>query len=69
MTDFYDAFKPVRNKIKSLNVFSSLNILFSMLKSKKKGIIPEAAEFLYIHILIYADAPVTSKNFIGILSI
>lgn len=66
MTDFYDAFKPIRNRIKSLNMFSSLNILYSMTRSKKPTIIPEAAEFLYIHILIYADAPLTSEKEIDI---
>ncbi|WP_316777832.1 hypothetical protein [Pedobacter antarcticus] len=66
MTDFYEDFKPIRNRIRRLNIFSSLDILFSMMKSKKLAIIPEAAEFLYIHILIYADAPVAPKNEIEI---
>ncbi|MBC6112354.1 hypothetical protein ACFOG5_10995 [Pedobacter fastidiosus] len=66
MTDFYEDFKPVRNRIRRLNIFSSLNILFSTMRSKKLAIIPEAAEFLYIHILMYAEAPITPKNEIEI---
>lgn len=62
MADYYHDFKPLRNKLKQLNLLSALEILFPLIHAKKLTIDPEIAEFLFINILIYSEAPVPPKN-------
>lgn len=56
-SDFYYDFKPIRNKIKKLNLISALELLYPLANAKKLTIDPEIAEFLFINIILYAEAP------------
>lgn len=60
--DFYHDFKPIRNKIKKLNLFSALDLLYSQINAKKLTINPEIAEFLFINLILYAEAPVVPTD-------
>lgn len=52
--DYFEHFKPIRNKIRKLNLFETLDELYYMLNSKR-GMLPEVAEFFYVNVLIYAQ--------------
>jgi hypothetical protein len=52
--DYFEHFKPIRNKIRKLNLFETLAELHALLNSKK-GMLPEVAEFFYINVLLYAQ--------------
>ncbi|MES2416659.1 MAG: hypothetical protein V4541_00650 [Bacteroidota bacterium] len=59
--DIFELFKPIRNKIRGLNLQASLDELY-LLKSRGQ-ILPEVGEFLYINLILYADAPsINSKH-------
>ncbi|MFF5383005.1 hypothetical protein [Pedobacter suwonensis] len=52
--NYFEHFKPIRNKIKKLNLFETLAKLHALLNSKK-GMLPEVAEFFYVNLLLYAQ--------------
>jgi hypothetical protein len=51
---YFEHFKPIRNKIRKLNLFETLAELHTLLNSKK-GMLPEVAEFFYVNALLYAQ--------------
>jgi hypothetical protein len=55
--DYFEEFKPIRNKIKKLNLSNSLNKLYLLLQKKPMVIVPEIAEFLFINLILYAEGP------------
>jgi hypothetical protein len=52
--DYFEHFKPIRNKIRKLNLFETLAELHALLNSKQ-GMLPEVAEFFYVNVLLYAQ--------------
>jgi len=58
--DVFELFKPIRNKIRGLNLQASLDELY-LLKSRGQ-VLPEVGEFLYINLILYADAPRASSK-------
>lgn len=58
--DYFDEFKPIRNKIRQLHLGTALEKLH-LLKCRKE-VLPEIAEFMYINIVLYAEAPSVSRQ-------
>lgn len=53
MTNYYSLFKPIRNKLKNISLFYSLEKINSLLKENPPPIVPEIVEFLFINSVLY----------------
>lgn len=52
--DYFDEFKPIRNKIRRLHLNTTLERIHLM---KGRGeVLPEVAEFLFVNVLLYSEA-------------
>lgn len=58
--DYFDEFKPIRNKIRLLYLDTSLGRI-RLLKGRRE-LLPEIAEFLYVNAVLYSETPNVSKQ-------
>lgn len=52
--DYFDEFKPIRNKIRRLHLNTTLERI-RLLKGRGE-VLPEIAEFLFVNVLLYSEA-------------
>lgn len=55
MQDFFEDFKPIRNKLTKINLHDVLDFISNETKRDEPRIIPETINFLYSNALIYCD--------------
>lgn len=51
--DFFNEFKPIRNRLRKICFFEILDELYRLKQSKKPYFVPEVYEFTYVNALIY----------------
>lgn len=59
MSDYYEEFKPIRNKLSKINLFFILNFISRETKREQTRIVPEVINFLYSNALMFCP---TLKN-------
>lgn len=55
MNDFFDDFKPIRNILREFNLWDLLYELHIIRNSKRRNIVPEVIEFIYLNTLAYSS--------------
>jgi len=53
--DFFENFKPIRNKLKYFSLWDILENLYRIQKLSKKQLTPEEVEFIYLNSLVYSN--------------
>lgn len=54
MNDFFTDFKPIRNILVELNLWDLLNELYKIKNNKRRNVVPEIIEFIYLNTLVYS---------------
>jgi len=60
--DFFENFKPIRNKLNTLSLWDILDKLYKMQKSNKIQLTKEEIEFVYLNSIVYSDDYINSRN-------
>ena len=51
--DYFEQFKPIRNRLKKVGFIDVLERLYELMNSKRPHFVPEIYEFIYVNALIY----------------
>jgi len=51
--DYFNYFKPIRNRLRKIGLIRVLDELFQLMNSRKQHFVPEIYEFIYVNSLIY----------------
>lgn len=60
--DFFENFKPIRNKLNTLSLWDILDKLYRIQKLKNKPLTPEEVEFVYLNSIVHSDDYINSRN-------